>query len=139
MLKVGLTGGIACGKSFVGEALAEYGCLLIHADELGHAVLAPGGEAYAAVVEEFGSGVVTPQGAIDRKALAAVIASLGPLPPIADLTTTQILEPMRHDKKVVAGKLHFVLPTAIGATSIVDDVTTEEIVTALVAVGFRKE
>ena len=40
MLKVGLTGGIACGKSFVGEALAGYGCLLIQADELGHEVLA---------------------------------------------------------------------------------------------------
>ena len=47
MLKVGLTGGLACGKSFVGEALASYGCLLVHADELGHEVLAPGGEAYA--------------------------------------------------------------------------------------------
>ena len=47
MLKVGLTGGLACGKSFVGEALASYGCLLIQADELGHEVLAPGGEAYA--------------------------------------------------------------------------------------------
>ena len=43
MLKVGLTGGIACGKSFVGEALAGYGCLLIQADEIGHAVMAPGG------------------------------------------------------------------------------------------------
>ena len=70
MLKVGLTGGIACGKSFVGEALAAYGCLLIHADELGHAVLAPGGEAYQAVIEEFGSGVMTPEGTIDRQALA---------------------------------------------------------------------
>jgi 3-dehydroquinate synthase len=75
----------------------------------------------------------------DRQALAAVIASLGPLPPVADLTTAQILEPMQHDKKMVAGKLHFVLPTAIGATAIVDDVTTGEIVAALVAVGFRKE
>jgi len=71
MLKVGLTGGIACGKSFVGEALAGYGCLLIHADELGHAVLAPGGEAYRAVIEEFGRGVVTSEGTIDRRALAA--------------------------------------------------------------------
>jgi len=73
MLKVGLTGGIACGKSFVGEALAGYGCLLIHADELGHAVLAPGGEAYRAVIEEYGSAVVTPEGEIDRKALAGFV------------------------------------------------------------------
>ncbi len=73
MLKVGLTGGIACGKSFVGEALAGYGCLLIHADELGHAVLALDGEAYGAVIAEFGSGVVTREGAIDRRALAGYV------------------------------------------------------------------
>jgi dephospho-CoA kinase len=71
MLKVGLTGGIASGKSFVGEALAGYGCLLIHADELGHAALAPGGEAYQPVVREFGREILTSDGAIDRRALAA--------------------------------------------------------------------
>lgn len=71
MLRVGLTGGLACGKSFVGEALAGWGCLLIQADELGHAVLAPGGEAYDAVVREFGRAVLSPAGEIDRRALAA--------------------------------------------------------------------
>jgi len=71
MLKVGLTGGLACGKSFVGEALAGMGCLLIQADELGHEALAPGGEAYAPVIREFGPGVVTSENTIDRKALAA--------------------------------------------------------------------
>ena len=73
MLKVGLTGGLACGKSFVGEILESYGCLLIQADELGHAVLAPGGEAYDAVVREFGSEIVDPDGQIDRRALAAQV------------------------------------------------------------------
>jgi dephospho-CoA kinase len=71
MLKVGLTGGLACGKSLVGDALARFGCLLIRADELGHQVLAPGGEAYAAVVREFGKEVLGPSGEIDRKRLAA--------------------------------------------------------------------
>src|ERR1022692_2634731 len=71
MLKVGLTGGIASGKSLVGEALAGYGCLLIQADEIGHAVMAPGGEAYESVVREFGREILTGDGAIDRRALAA--------------------------------------------------------------------
>ena len=71
MLKVGLTGGLACGKTFVGEALAGMGCLLIQADELGHAVLAPGGEAYEGVVTEFGREILEANGAIDRRALAA--------------------------------------------------------------------
>ena len=71
MLKVGLTGGLACGKSFVGEALAGYGCLIIQADEIGHAVMAVGGEAYQPVVQEFGREILTGDGAIDRRALAA--------------------------------------------------------------------
>jgi dephospho-CoA kinase len=71
MLKVGLTGGLACGKSFVGEALAEMGCLLIQADELGHEVLAPGGEAYEGVLNEFGRDILGADGSIDRRALAA--------------------------------------------------------------------
>lgn len=73
MLKVGLTGGLACGKSFVGEVLRGFGCLLIQADELGHAVLAPGGEAYDDVVREFGSQVLDADGRIDRRALAALV------------------------------------------------------------------
>jgi dephospho-CoA kinase len=71
MLRVGLTGGLACGKSFVGEALASFGCLLIQADDLGHEVLAPGGEAYDNVVQEFGGDILMQNGQIDRRALAA--------------------------------------------------------------------
>jgi dephospho-CoA kinase len=71
MLRVGLTGGLACGKSFVGETLAGFGCLLIQADELGHEVLAPGGEAYDNVVKEFGGDILMENGQIDRRALAA--------------------------------------------------------------------
>ncbi len=70
MLRVGLTGGLASGKSYVGHELAKLGCHLIQADELGHEVLLPGGEAYEAVVREFGSGVVGADGAIDRHKLA---------------------------------------------------------------------
>src|SRR6476661_191404 len=55
----------------------------------------------------------------DKKALADLITGLGPLPPIADISTAQMLDAMRHDKKIVAGRLHFVLPTAVGATTIV--------------------
>jgi 3-dehydroquinate synthase len=73
----------------------------------------------------------------DRKALADLIASLGPLPPIGDIATAQILDAMQHDKKVVAGRLHFVLPTSIGATAIVDDVTRKELKASLKRVGFK--
>ncbi len=70
MLKVGLTGGLASGKSFVGAAFEHLGCKLIEADKLGHEVLLPAGSAYASVVENFGPGILDPDGAIDRKKLA---------------------------------------------------------------------
>ena len=73
----------------------------------------------------------------DQSALSDLIASLGPLPPIADVSATEMIEAIRHDKKVVAGRLHFVLPTTIGATTIVDDVTEKELKAALKKAGFR--
>jgi dephospho-CoA kinase len=73
MLKVGLTGGLACGKTFVGEEFRRLGCLLVEADELGHEALARGGAAYEAVVREFGAGILNSEGEIDRAALAASV------------------------------------------------------------------
>jgi dephospho-CoA kinase len=73
MLRVGLTGGLACGKSFVGHELAELGCYLIEADKLGHEVMRPGAEAYAAIVREFGPEVVAEDGLIDRRKLSALV------------------------------------------------------------------
>lgn len=73
MLRVGLTGGLASGKSFVGRALADLGCLLIQADELGHQVLQPGGEAYGDVIREFGLGIVSADGTIDRRKLGELV------------------------------------------------------------------
>jgi 3-dehydroquinate synthase len=75
---------------------------------------------------------------VDRRALADLIASLGPLPPVADVSAAQVLEAMKHDKKVVAGRLHFVLPTAVGATAIVDDVTEKEMKEALRRAGLGR-
>ncbi len=73
MLKVGLTGGLASGKSFVGRSLAELGCFLIQADELGHRVIEPGGEAYDGVVALFGQEILNPDGTIDRRRLATLV------------------------------------------------------------------
>jgi dephospho-CoA kinase len=73
MLRVGLTGGLASGKSFVGHVLADLGCLLIHADELGRQVEEPGGEAYADVVREFGREILNEDGSLNRRGLAAVV------------------------------------------------------------------
>jgi 3-dehydroquinate synthase len=76
-------------------------------------------------------------GAEDQAALQALIMQLGPLPPVADLAVPDLLESMRRDKKVTDGRLHFVLPAGIGATTIVDDVTAKELTAALKKVGVR--
>jgi dephospho-CoA kinase len=73
MLKVGLTGGMACGKSFVAAALAELGCHIVEADEVAHEVIAPGGEAYDAVVTAFGTEILDEHKRIDRSLLAAKV------------------------------------------------------------------
>jgi dephospho-CoA kinase len=73
MLRVGLTGGLASGKSFVGHALVSLGCQLIEADALGHQVLLPGAEAYDAVVAEFGAEILDPERRIDRRKLGAIV------------------------------------------------------------------
>lgn len=72
-LRVGLTGGLACGKSFVGRTLEELGAHLIQADELGHRTLAPDGEAYQPVIREFGREILDADGRIDRHRLAALV------------------------------------------------------------------
>jgi 3-dehydroquinate synthase len=74
----------------------------------------------------------------ERQALARLIAQLGPLPPVADLPIPEVMDAMRRDKKVVNGRLHFVIAIAIGATATVEDVTEEELRAALVRLGLQR-
>lgn len=73
MLRIGLTGGIGSGKSTVAALLAERGAVLVDADRIARAVLEPGTPGLAAVADEFGAGVLTGDGALDRAALASVV------------------------------------------------------------------
>ena len=73
MLRVGLTGGYATGKTLVGKELERLGCHVIYADELGHLVLQPEGEAYAATVETFGREILNADETINRKKLGEIV------------------------------------------------------------------
>ena len=73
MLRVGLTGGLASGKSLVGRALADLGCYVIEADVLGRQVLEQGGGTYDAVIAAFGKEILDPDGKINRRRLAAIV------------------------------------------------------------------
>jgi 3-dehydroquinate synthase len=76
--------------------------------------------------------------AADRDALTAHIMQMGPLPPVSDLSAAEIIEATRRDKKVIAGRLHYVLPTSIGSATTVPDVTPEELTQALLAIGLKE-
>jgi 3-dehydroquinate synthase len=109
------------------EAITKYKRLR-HGEAVGYGML-------VAAEVGVGRGRLAPP---DRDALAALIRRLGPLPSIADLGVDEMVEAMRRDKKVVDGRLHYVLATAIGEHAIVDDVTEGELAAALKSVGFGK-
>ena len=73
MIRAGLTGGLASGKSTVAAFFRDLGAFHLDADRIAHEVIAPGGDAYGDVVGRFGPEVVLADGAIDRKALAAIV------------------------------------------------------------------
>ena len=89
MLKVGLTGGIASGKSVVGEMLAALGAHLVQADHIAHALMEPGEPVYNEVVRHFGREILNSDGSVNRGKLAEV--AFGPSgsnegsPRVADL------------------------------------------------------
>lgn len=77
MLKVGLTGGIGAGKSEVSRLLVSYGAVLIDADRIAREVVAPETPGLAAVVAEFGKGILREDGSLDRPALGAIVFADG--------------------------------------------------------------
>lgn len=72
-LRVGLTGGIGSGKSTVAGLLADHGAAVVVADDVARDVVEPGSQGLAAVVAEFGEGVLDPEGCLDRAALGAIV------------------------------------------------------------------
>lgn len=73
MLNVGLTGGIACGKSTVARMLEAKGAVLIDFDELAHGVIEPGGPVWQGIVRHFGEGILRSDGRIDRGKLGDIV------------------------------------------------------------------
>jgi dephospho-CoA kinase len=76
MLKVGLTGGIASGKSFVGEVFVTLGARLVQADRIAHQLMLPGQPVYNDVVRHFGGAILNPDLSVNRAKLAE--AAFGP-------------------------------------------------------------
>jgi dephospho-CoA kinase len=73
MLRVGLTGGIASGKSFVAGVMRELGCYVLDADRMAHRLIEPGQAAYDGVVQEFGRDILDAEGRVVRPKLAEIV------------------------------------------------------------------
>jgi dephospho-CoA kinase len=89
-VRVGLTGGVASGKSTVSAILAELGAVVVDADLLAREVVAPGTEGLAAVIEEFGREVLGSDGGLDRPRLGALV--------FADPARRRALEAIIHPR-----------------------------------------
>jgi dephospho-CoA kinase len=88
LLLVGLTGGLASGKSTVAGMLARRGAVIVDADDLSRQAVAPGTPGLARIVESFGRGVLDSNGRLDRQALAAIV--------FVDDTKRRLLESIVH-------------------------------------------
>ena len=73
MLRVGLTGGIACGKSTVAALMREFGCHVLEADKLAHQLMEPGQPAYLEILRDFGEQILSADQRINRAALGEVV------------------------------------------------------------------
>ena len=73
MLLVGVTGGIASGKSVVAARFAEHGAVVVDADAIAREVVEPGTPALARIAEEFGPALIGDDGSLDRQALGAIV------------------------------------------------------------------
>ena len=121
---IGLTGGIACGKSTVAEYLEKQGLFVIDADAISHEVTAPGGEALAPIAEAFGQGVFNPDGQLNRRALGELVFSdvgfrrtlEGIIHPLVQRKTVQaIREAGQKGEKVVVLNVPLLFETGMDA------------------------
>lgn len=87
---IGLTGGIASGKSTVSRALQDLGAIIIDADEVAHAIIEPGKPAWEDIVEHFGTEVLNPDQTIDREKLGAIVFN--------DPARLQVLNQITHPR-----------------------------------------
>src|SRR4051794_34612514 len=110
MLKVGLTGSIAVGKSFVSDVFRRLGCVVIDADQIARDVVRPGTPGLEAVVAAFGTDVLNEDGSLNRKALGGII--------FGDPARRKDLEAILHpliirEQEALAARYHEQYPEAI--------------------------
>lgn len=114
MFQVALTGNVAAGKSTVAALLAERGATVIDADALTREVQAPGSPTLAAIAAAFGAGMLTPEGALDRARMRALV--------LADPAARRRLEAIVHPAVAAARAARLRQAEAAGARIVVSDI-----------------
>lgn len=115
MYKIGLTGGIGSGKSKVADLLALWGAAVVDTDVIAHELTAPGGLAIEPIMQQFGPGVISPTGALDRQAMREIAFES----PEARQQLEAILHPMigsltqRQAEQAAGCYLVFVVPLLV--------------------------
>ena len=92
MLRVGLTGGLSCGKSTVARLFAERGASVIQADAIARELTRPGHAVYDAVIQQFGPEIVQPDGSIDRAKLADLAFAGGRIAELNGIVHPAVIE-----------------------------------------------
>ena len=96
MLRIGLTGGLGSGKSTVAAYLRNLGAHVIEADELGRALMEPGQQVFSAIEATFGSGVVGPDGRLNRGRLAEIAFKDGRIQELNAIVHPAVIEAQRR-------------------------------------------
>lgn len=100
MILVGLTGGIACGKSTVSKFLQKEGAFIVDADQIAHEVIRKGNPAYRLVIEAFGKTIIDAYGEIDRKKLGEIVFNHpGQLARLNNIIHPMVFERLDSEKK----------------------------------------
>ncbi|ACV08888.1 dephospho-CoA kinase [Jonesia denitrificans DSM 20603] len=111
---MGLTGGIASGKSTVAECLRDLGAVVVDHDGLARQVVEPGSSGLAEIVARFGAGVLQPDGSLDRGALGAVV--------FGDPKARGLLNSIVHPRVVDAARVAQLAAQEAGALVVVHDI-----------------
>jgi len=100
---IGLTGGIASGKSTVSRTVAELGAKIINTDEIAHQIIEPGEPAWDDIVKYFGAGILNPDNTIDRVKLGAIVfQDSASLQQLNSITHPRVMERMRSELTRIA-------------------------------------
>ncbi|MGZ8461213.1 MAG: dephospho-CoA kinase [Candidatus Deferrimicrobiaceae bacterium] len=133
----GLTGNIGAGKSTVAAMLREAGIPVLDADMISRDVTAPGGRAYAAVVEVFGRGILQQDGTIDRKRLGEIVFSDPILRAgLEAITHPAIFESMKEELEELARQGH---PSAVVEATLIHESGRKGLFEAVISVACDRE